>query len=153
MARISPRFLTCNTARGYRFAEEVPAHFGECMSATRARGEVNFCLTRSAEEGAPRVYISLTYAEAERLGAWATECRKERPHPHHMNRRVYLIDGTHRATIRGWWNGPDWEPDTTEPPECLTASLSVRTVRALYAMASVTGADWTIDGQRIEHLI
>lgn len=113
---------------------------------------MGFSLTRD-EPGEPRVYVALTYAEAERLGKFAAEMRKGKPLQHHMSRRVYLINGEHRATVRGWWNGPDWEPDTDTPPECPTCSLSVATVRALFAMASVTGAAWTIDGLTIEALI
>lgn len=153
MARISPRFLTRNTAASYRHAEPVPADFGACLMGTKATGEIEFSLTREGEAGAPRVYVALTYAEAERLGSFAEEMRKGKPLQHHMARRVYLINGEHRATVRGWWNGPDWEPDTTTPPECPTCSLSLATVRALFAMASVTGAAWTVDGLTIEHLI
>lgn len=152
MARITPRFLTRNTAASYRHADEVPADFGACLSGNATRGEVGFSLTRD-EPGEPRVYVSLTYAEAERLGSFAEEMRKGKPLWHHMARRVYLINGEHRATVRGWWNGPDWEPDTATPPECRTCSLSVATVRALFAMASVTGSAWTVDGLTIDHLI
>lgn len=42
MARITPRFLTRNTAASYRHADEVPAEFGACMSGHRDRGEWDF---------------------------------------------------------------------------------------------------------------
>ena len=149
MARITPHFMTSHDGETYRHAEEVPAEFGPWFVAHSLTGEVSAPLTITDKAGNPRVYVRLTYAEAESLGRWAEDCRKCKPLPYELKPRIYLIDGAHTVAVYGWWNGPDWEPDTTRPPLCESCALSAATVRALYAMARSDGKAWTVDGQSI----